>query len=562
MSPHAFSARQMLCPGAAFTFIVLLVSGCGQPPSEELSAVDSGLMPATGEGNHAPAGPTLDKVAVATSPVPEQDEVSEATSPVSRQEDVVREDVVEADVGAAETDAAVADPYPVPTGGPEELIAFIDAMDQQEPEGQTRQEKFADYRQMIMARVKAAERLFREPDESLHLTAAGAKIESLQRLRYLGDPDAGDQLQAFYRELSDSKNEQLSLMGKMATFMEKSEQQLNDENGQPEVVLQGLREVLAAGPLSPQVLDVCSQVVEMLIGSRANDVAEQAIEAITQAFEGVEDDAVIGGMEQLARQMRQIRFERVMADAIGGQKGLETEIHDAVVGMFGGEFRGLLFNQLFKQGTQLERMGKLSMARSIVDALGVVGEQATDSDIREAVKQHLDYSRRRLGLIGEQFIVEGITTDGEPFEWSEYEGKIVLIDFWATNCGPCLHEIPNMVAAYEEFNDDGFEIVGINLDDSLDKVQNFLKNRELPWKTVVSPDVESRGFANPIADRCGVDAIPFLVLVGRDGKVIDLHTRGRKLQSRLQELFAASSSVETSDPNEDSESPSTTETSG
>ncbi|HTN74723.1 MAG TPA: TlpA disulfide reductase family protein, partial [Pirellulaceae bacterium] len=147
--------------------------------------------------------------------------------------------------------------------------------------------------------------------------------------------------------------------------------------------------------------------------------------------------------------------------------------------------------------------------------------------------------RKRLQLIGKPLPLSGLLLDGQPLDVAALQGKIVLIDFWATWCDPCLAEIPNIKACYEKYHDKGFEVIGYNLDKDRADVDRFFANQKLPWPTVVSDAKGKDGFTSPLAEFCGVKSIPFLVLLDGEGKVIALHTRGERLEKKLAELFEA-----------------------
>ncbi len=161
-----------------------------------------------------------------------------------------------------------------------------------------------------------------------------------------------------------------------------------------------------------------------------------------------------------------------------------------------------------------------------------------DEEIRE-LKQLFEGPSRRLNLVGNKMEVFGTTLDGDAFDWEAYTGKVVLIDFWATWCRPCLEEVPNLKKAYEKYHDQGFEIVGVNVDDRKATVEKHLAKDPLPWTQLHQ---EEEG--NKLADYYGVNSLPFIALVGKDGKVITLDPYGPKLHQHLEQVFSAADSGE------------------
>jgi len=100
----------------------------------------------------------------------------------------------------------------------------------------------------------------------------------------------------------------------------------------------------------------------------------------------------------------------------------------------------------------------------------------------------------------------------------DLRGKVVVIDFWATWCGPCVAFIPHMREVYKKYKDKGVEVVGISLDeaDSRDKLAAFVKDNEMPWLHAYS----GKGWEDPTARQYGIGGIPSVWIVGRDGNVV------------------------------------------
>ena len=106
--------------------------------------------------------------------------------------------------------------------------------------------------------------------------------------------------------------------------------------------------------------------------------------------------------------------------------------------------------------------------------------------------------------------------DGEKIDLAKMRGKVVLLDFWATWCPPCRAEVPDVVATYKKFHDQGFEVIGISLDHDKDAMLGFTQEHGMVWPQYF----DGQGWDNAISSGFGIDEIPAMLLIGKDGKVV------------------------------------------
>jgi len=246
---------------------------------------------------------------------------------------------------------------------------------------------------------------------------------------------------------------------------------------------------------------------------------DQALRFADQYLKQFADGSAKGAMR-----MARAGALRSTGDAAGAQKALEQVIETA-----GDDVNGLV-----EATTTLAEMlvegGKKDEA---IELLGVVG--ASQSKVR-GLKEHLAGIAEGYQLIGTEPKALGQNdTAGKPIDLAAYKGKVVLLDFWATWCGPCIGELPNVIAAYEKYHAKGFEIVGISLDEDRAAFEKFIVDRKMTWRH----QFDGKGWKNECAVAYGIQSIPATYLIDQDGKIVAMGLRGEQLGQRLARLLDA-----------------------
>ncbi|HYV26878.1 MAG TPA: TlpA disulfide reductase family protein [Candidatus Eisenbacteria bacterium] len=124
---------------------------------------------------------------------------------------------------------------------------------------------------------------------------------------------------------------------------------------------------------------------------------------------------------------------------------------------------------------------------------------------------------------------------GKPLSIAKYKGKVVLVDFWATWCGPCVGELPNVLNTYGKYHGKGFEIVGISLDQEEKKLTDFTTEKKMPWQQFF----DGKGWGNKLAVKYGVNSIPATYLLDGEGKIIAKNLRGPELEAAVAKALGS-----------------------
>jgi thiol-disulfide isomerase/thioredoxin len=158
-----------------------------------------------------------------------------------------------------------------------------------------------------------------------------------------------------------------------------------------------------------------------------------------------------------------------------------------------------------------------------------------NKDLTDAVRGNLSglSAERQLAVGGEPLAFSVKSIDGKTLSPAAYKGKVLLIDFWATWCGPCVAEMPNVKQVYAKYHPKGFEIVGISLDKSRDRLDQYIQQNQIPWPQYF----DGKWWNNDVAVRYGIKSIPATFLVDKKGKIRYKSLRGPQLEKAVAELL-------------------------
>ena len=141
---------------------------------------------------------------------------------------------------------------------------------------------------------------------------------------------------------------------------------------------------------------------------------------------------------------------------------------------------------------------------------------------------------KKMNALGNPVPIKFTSVNGRKVDVSKMKGKVVLIDFWATWCGPCVAEIPNVKKTYAKLHKKGFEIIGISLDSKEDKLTEFVAEKGMPWPQ----HFDGKGWSNAIAKEFGIRSIPTMWLIDTKGNLVDMNAR-HNLEEKVEKLLAA-----------------------
>jgi len=399
-------------------------------------------------------------------------------------------------------------------------------------------------RGMALSRMKmeAAEllgKLAQTDDEKL--AVAMGKLEALAQMTGFGDIPSSDDLRAFAAQEMSNTDPRISQQAKSISLGILT----NDfESGTAKSEdLSGLIEKILSKPsdLIPSNLLAITQALARLDSKSESELALQLAKKTEEAFRDFpETQVALGAWEQHAGRLEEMKVLGALLDPKSTSNRQVATVKNAIDSLMTKIPSPLTAFVLVQIAIQMEYSGSTDIAKDMI-ALAETQIENAKGEAKEELARNCQQFNKRLAILNKPMDFTGLVdVEGKPMDLERYKGKVVLVDFWASWCGPCIQEIPNIERVYDEKNAEGFEVIGVNLDEERSKLDAFLEKKPLKWATYVSSSDEPkyRGFRTPLAAEIGIAAIPFVVVIGKDGNVAAIHVRGPKLETTIAEQLA------------------------
>ena len=269
------------------------------------------------------------------------------------------------------------------------------------------------------------------------------------------------------------------------------ESRLEDLYGSPEAAITALEDALARHPDDPRFSNLYGQLGRLYIKTEN----EQAADAIIKRFRSVMEPDLPGYRMLFGMLDEMERYE----DMLEAFKKAEQQHPDAEP-------------ILWRLAYAYRKLGNTELAD--------VYDRKADPTYELWGKSVPDFSATDL--------------DGNPISLQDYRGKVVLLDFWAVWCGFCINEMPNLKRVYDTYKDQGFDIIGVSLDDEVSELQDYIKENDIQWRQIYSGE---RWKDDPLAQQYNITGVPSQWLIDGDGKLITHKARGEKLEQLVVEAL-------------------------
>jgi hypothetical protein len=426
------------------------------------------------------------------------------------------------------------DTLTVPDGTPEELLAFVSKLGERVIglENQVRQGNGtpAMLKPALTAMLTACEKILATAGTTPEIRRKGIDFKAgvLSKLSQVAPEEPWtDKIREFSKELMADKDPSIAIDGKGIQLGiligELSKGGSRDVDG----MVSQLKSVLADEARNDTVLSIALQAVMALRSLGREDEAREVFAMITNAYLNHSDERLRGEAESMKEQMLvwDLKIENKLNDLMLKRADAEQAFVTAMTQLLQQPKPGpVAFQITLNMLPLLEQRGYYSAATTICGLAQTAFQNNPVAEVRDDAKRRLDPIAIRLGLLGKPLTISGKNRDGSPFDFTPYQGKMVLVAFWLPRSPQCEPELEKVRTAYEKYHAKGFEVIGVALDQDAAAVSSYIDQLKLPWANITNMD---------LVDQFGIEVVPYLLLTDAQGNVSRLFLRGEELESIL-----------------------------
>ena len=430
------------------------------------------------------------------------------------------------------------DTLTVPDGTPVELLDFVSKLGDRaiELENQVRQGNGtpAMLKPVLTAMLTACEKILADASTTPEIRRKGIDFKAgvLSKLSQVAPEEPWtDKIREFSKELMADKDPSIAIDGKGIQLGILIGELSKGGSRDVEGMVNQLKVVLADEARNDTVLSIALQAVMALRSLGREDEAREVFAMITNAYLNHSDERLRGEAENMKEQMLvwELKIENKLNDLVLKRAGAEQAFVDAMTQLLQQPKPNVVaLKSTIDMLPVLEQYGYYSAATTICALAQAAYQKHPVAEVQNYAKQRFEPIMRRLELVGKPLSISGKNPDGSPFDFTPYQGKVVLVAFWLTRSPQCPPELEKIRAAYEKYHAKGFEVIGVTLDQNPAAVSSFIDQLKLPWVNITNME---------LVEQFGIEVVPYLLLTDAQGNVSRLFLRGDELESILAATF-------------------------
>ncbi len=339
----------------------------------------------------------------------------------------------------------------------------------------------------------------------------------------------------------------------------------SDATKNPDAMLASLTTVLENPDRGLGTFQVLAQIIQS-IGQQDSDLGFRMLDQTIESYKQIADKELsielVASLQQLSDEILFTKFK--IEDTFRFYMQVQTsqgkqDVISAVTSLLEHERTSPAAFEVMGQETAQIAERYPELVKDLLQVVLKTSQEKLSPAQQADLKTQLSRTVNRLNLVGSTISIPARSMDGTPFDWTVLNGKVVVIDFWATWCGPCLAAIPHLEELQKKYSDQNVSFIGFSIDADRQALTKFLKDRTLAWPVIIDDiEVDAAEIADsvvaaswdmPSTTACGINGIPALVVIGRDGKVAAMVHSPQELEVELARAIGAPASKDSSSHN-------------